>query len=194
MTQLQVEFDEGSPEAARLKAIFGVDGEELEKRMQALAQAALDEYLQEMGGTKSASTIRGLNELRLSLLFGRFKDLGGLTDRQIGELFQMTRGQVGTLIDGARARFPKELEEQLKAVLQKALEKKDWDDEKVRIDVELPDSVVKYVRELINQMNAPPMHKRRELAGTYGLPRETAEDLCQRLEIPPERVLPDEAG
>lgn len=192
MTQsVQVSFEEQSEEACRIKHVFGVDENALLKYMKALASAAFEEYRVEMSGLRSISTIREQRELRLYLLY-KYLGLGNLTDTQVGELFQMTRTQVGTLIAGTWARFRPELEERLKDEVEAQLKIGIWigEDDGQRLRVGLPDSLARYVKDVVRQTQAPPVENVREVSQTYDLLRQTVEDLCSRLEISLDEILP----
>lgn len=190
MATVEVEFKEGSEEARRIANVFELSGEALRQRMKALAAAAFDEYQLEMSGLRSISTIREQRELRLYLLYKHI-GLAHLADTQVGELFQFTRTQVGTLIAGTWARFRPELEDQLRDTVEEVLKvKSGWKDNDRVFDAVMPDSVAKFVRDVIAQTKSPPMEKSREVGQTYELQRETVEALCEQLEIDPTGVLP----
>lgn len=186
---VQVSFDEQSEEAVRIKHVFGLQGNALESRMKALAAAAFEEYRVEMSGLRSISTIREQRELRLYLLYKHI-GLGNLTDAQVGELFQMTRTQVGTLIAGTWARFRPELEGHLRDEVEAKLKAGRWIEDDSILRVAMPDSLARFVKDVIRQTNAPPVERVREVSRTYDLPLQTVEELCARLEIPTEPILP----
>lgn len=187
---LEVSFDESSEAARRIQQVFGVEGEDLTKRMQAVAAAAFEEYRVEMSGLRSISTIREQRELRLYLLYKHLWPLGGLSDAQVGELFQMTRSQVSTLIAGTWARFRPELEDRLRDEVKQVLEDGEWQEGNKVIWVELSESLARYMRDVIAQTNAPPIEKLREVSRTYELSRQTVTELCGKLGIPAGSVLP----
>jgi hypothetical protein len=167
--------------AARVAQIFGVKDTALAQRMQALAEAALEEYELAVSGARAPSTMRELRELRLRLLY-KHLPAGEPTDDQIGELFQMTRTQVGTLVAGMRARFGPEVEEQLKREAGAALiDTTRVEDNLARVIVR--DSLGRYIQDLAAQALAAPMEKPRESSRTYHVRRSTIEKLCPRLGI-----------
>lgn len=193
MTQnLEIPFDDESPEGRRIVAVIGGEGEERAKRLQKLAIVALEEFVLTMSGRKSVTSIRDQRELRLFLLYKHLEPVGGLSDHQVRELFQMTRSQTRTLIAGTWARYREELEKQLNDAVEAALKAGEWDDEKELLQVRLPDSLARYVRDAADETNAPPVEKVREVAGTYDLSKQTVEDLCAKLGIPAADVLPEE--
>lgn len=179
--QLTIAFDESTGSAERLAEILGVQGDDLKTRLEEMATAALEEYELAFSGVRSPSTLRELRELRLRLLYEHLPD-GQPTDDQIGELFQMTRSQVGTLIAGTRARFGHELSERLKTAAVAALKgATKVNDDTVRIVV--ADSLARYMRDLVAQTSAPPLEKRRDASRTYDAGRDTVEALCGKLGI-----------
>lgn len=184
---VEVRFEETAPGPARIAAIFAVEGEDLEARMKELAEAALEEYELALG-ERFPSTIKEQRELRLRLLYKHLPDELP-TDEQIGELFQMTRAQVATLIAGTRARFAPEIEKRMKAAAVAALSKaSESDGDTARIFA--PDSLGRYMGDLISQTHAPPMEKLRDASQTYDLRRDTIEALCKRLGVKPKDVVP----
>jgi DNA-directed RNA polymerase sigma subunit (sigma70/sigma32) len=170
----------------RLAAIFGVPAGEVDAKLAALGDAALEEYVLAFTGRRAPSTIREQRELRLQLLYKHLPP-GEPTDRQIARLFQMTRSQVGNLIAGARARFETELgartrDEAIDAVTNATR----VDENTIRIVVS--DSLARYLKELVDDTSAPPMEKRRDASRTYDLGRSTVSALADRLGIGIERV------
>ncbi|HEU4739645.1 MAG TPA: hypothetical protein VFS54_11295 [Solirubrobacterales bacterium] len=183
---VEVTFEETELGPARIATIFGVEGDELQARMRELAKAALEEYELALG-ERFPSTIKEQRELRLRLLYKHLPDELP-TDEQIGELFQMTRPQVATLIAGTRARFGPEIEKRMKAAAVAALANaSESDGDTVRIFA--PDSLAKYMGDLISQTQAPPMEKLRDAGQTYDLRRDTIKALCKRLDVEPEAVV-----
>ncbi|HEX6205702.1 MAG TPA: hypothetical protein VFZ29_07840 [Solirubrobacterales bacterium] len=183
---VEVTFDETGLGPARIGAIFDVEGGELQARMQELAKAALEEYELALG-ERFPSTIKEQRELRLRLLYKHLPD-DLPTDEQIGELFQMTRSQAATLIAGTRARFAPEIERRMNGAAIAALSTaSESDPDTARIFA--PDSLAKYMGDLVSQTHAPPMEKLRDAGQTYDLPRDTIEALCKRLEVKPEAVV-----
>lgn len=190
MTQsVEVSFEEESEDALRIKHVFGVEGDAFTQCMKALSSAAFEEYRLELSGLRSISTIREQRELRLYLLY-KHLGLGNLTDVQVGELFQMTRTQVGTLIAGTWARFRSELQQQLRDEVEAKLKAGRWIEDDQRLRVGLPDSLARYVKDAVRQTGAPPVENVREVSQTYDLLRQTVEELCARLEISSEGILP----
>jgi hypothetical protein len=185
--ELKLVLDEDSPDAKRVAAIFGVAGDELRKRLEALASAAFEEHMLAYTGTRSPSTMRELRELRLRLLFEHLP-AGEPTDTQIAQLFQMTPSQAGTLIAGTRARFGVELGDRLRKAAVDVLtaQAKKVDDNTIRVVVD--DSLARYMKDLVNQTNAPPFEKSREAARTYEPKRGTIRALCTQLGIEPKQV------
>lgn len=185
-SQLTIPFDESIPSAGRVGRIFGVTGKELNERMGQLATASLAEYEQAFSGERFPSTIRELRELRLCLLYEHLPD-GLPTDEQIAELFQMTRTQVATLIAGTRARFGPEVEGRMtKAAIVALKGATKVNDDMVRIVV--PDSLGRYMNDLVAQTQAPPIEKRRDASQTYDVGRDTIVALCARLALDPKAV------
>jgi hypothetical protein len=170
----------------RLRAIFGVDGQDLQDTLGELASAALTEYALAFSGTRAPSTMREARELRLRLLY-EFLSGDRPTDDQIGALFQLTPAQAGTLIAGTRARFSRELGERLRQAAAQALrDARPVDEDTVRIRV--PDSLARYMKELVARTTAPPLDKRRDASQTYDLTRSTVTALCEQLGEDPQVV------
>jgi hypothetical protein len=184
--ELKISYDESAESAKRLAAILGVEGSDLSARLEQVAGAALEEYELAFSGVRAPSTVRELRELRLRLLYEHLPE-GEPTDDQIAELFQMTRPQVGTLIAGTRARFGPQLDQRLRHAAIGALQgASNVDDDTARIVV--PDSLARYVRDLVAQTSAPPPDKRRDASRTYDLGRDTVRALCRKLGIEPSSV------
>jgi hypothetical protein len=177
---------------ARLAEIFGGDdgplqGEALDRRLGELREAAFAEYELALSGSRFPATIKELRELRLTLLYEHLPD-GLPTDNQIGELFQMTRSQVGTLVAGARARFGPEIEARVKREAKAALEAaKKVDDNTVRLLA--ADSLARYINDLIARTNAPPMEKRKDASRSYDVGRDTIKELCGQLGVSPAQIV-----
>jgi hypothetical protein len=177
---------------ARLAEIFGGDdgplqGEALSQRLGELKTAAFAEYELALSGSRFPTTIKELRELRLTLLYEHLPD-GLPTDDQIGDLFQMTRSQVGTLIAGARARFGPEIEARVKREAITVLEAaKKVDDNMVRLQA--ADSLARYLGDLIARTNAPPMEKRKDASRSYDVGRDTIKELCGQLGVDPARTV-----
>lgn len=189
--KLTVSYNEVPPEAAkRVRGAVDIGGKSLEGRIQALAEAALEEYLLEMSGLKSISTIREQRELRLYLLYKNLGRVGGLSDAQVGELFQLTRAQVATLINGTWACYRPELEEHLKREVKRAFEEGEWREQDQVLRAELPDSLARHVLDVVAQTTAPPVEKVKQVERKYDLTRQTVEAVCEKLEIPLEDVEP----
>lgn len=170
----------------RLRAIFGVDGEELRSTLGELASAALTEYVLAFSGVRAPSTMRELRELRLRLLYEYLSE-DRPTDGQVGGLFQLTPAQAGTLIAGTRARFAAALTDRLQRAATEALQAaRQVDEDTVRIRV--PDSLARYLKELVGRTSAPPLDKRRDASQTYDLSRSTVTALCRELGIEPQSV------
>lgn len=166
---------------ARLRAIFGVDGDELRAVLGELASAALTEYALAFSGIRSPATMRELRELRLRLLY---ESLSGdrPTDRQVAEAFQLTPTQATTLIAGTRARFGPELEGAVRRAAVAVLEQaRPVDEDTVRIRA--PDSLARYLKDLVGRTAAPPLDKRRDASQTYDLTRSTVSALCRELGV-----------
>ena len=166
---------------ARLRAIFRVDGDELNAVLGELASAALTEYALAFSGIRSPATMRELRELRLRLLY---ESLSGdrPTDRQVAEAFQLTPAQAMTLIAGTRARFAPELEGAVRRAAVAVLEEaRPVDEDTVRIRV--PDSLARYLKDVVSRTAAPPLDKRRDASQTYDLTRSTVSALCRELGI-----------
>lgn len=187
---LKVAYVEESPEILRIRQIFGVEGKELRERLRALAEAAFEEYRIEMSGLRSISTMREQRELRLYLLYEHLGSFGEPTEAQIGELFQMTRRQVGTLITGTWARFRPELEKRQQKVIKAALEKGEWLKEDKVVRVELPDTLAGYVEDRLAEKNTPSISKVSGMTRMYDIDRQTAEVLCAELGIATEGIIP----
>lgn len=184
--------DQLSERIARLAEIFaGADGPlkgaKLKDRLDQLRAAAFAEYELALSGSRFPSTIKELRELRLSLLYEHLPD-GLPTDDQIGELFQMTRSQVGTLVAGTRARFGPEIEARVKREAKTVLEAaKKVDDNVVRIQA--ADSLARYLGDLIARTNAPPMEKRKDASRSYDVGRDTIKELCGQLGVDPAQTV-----
>ncbi len=177
---------------ARLAEIFGDDGTPLQEnalkdRLAQLQAAAFEEYELALSGSRIPSTIKELRELRLSLLYEHLPD-GLPTDDQIGEFFQMTRTQVGTLIAGTRARFGPEVEKRVKREAKATLEDATKVDDNT-VGIFAADSLAGYLSDLIAQTHAPPLDKRRDASQTYYLGRTTIKELCKRLGIDPAQTV-----
>ncbi len=165
----------------RLRAVFRVDGDELQAVLGELASAALTEYALAFSGIRSPATMRELRELRLRLLY---ESLSGdrPTDRQVAEAFQLTPTQATTLIAGTRARFAPELEGAVRRAAVAVLEEaRPVDEDTVRIRV--PDSLARYLKDLVSRTAAPPLDKRRDASQTYDLTRSTVSALCRELGV-----------
>jgi hypothetical protein len=190
---LEITFDDDNGEGLRIAGILGGEGERRTERLQGFVEAAVEEYSLTMSGRKAVTGVSGQRELRLYLLYKHLDPVGGLSDRQVEELFQLTRSQARTLIAGTWARYREELQEQLSAAVEKALkhEEAKWDERK-HLLIRLPGSLAKYVREVVDETNAPPVDKVREVAGTYDLSEDTVSALCAQLGIPTEGILPEE--
>jgi hypothetical protein len=186
MSDLQVPNDLPEAQLARLRAIFGQPDTDFDDTLARLAAAALAEYALAFTGQRAPATMRELRELRLSLLYG-FLPPGRPTDEQIGALFQLTPSQVGTLIAGARARFAAEMDARLRATAAAALrDATKVDEDTVRIRV--PDSLARYLKDLVARTAAPPMDKRRDASQTYDLSRSTITALSGELGEDPAAV------
>jgi hypothetical protein len=185
--QLTVNFNEDGADEKRVAEIFDVTGTALQQRMEALAAAAMEEYNLAFSGVRAPSTIKEQRELRLRLLY-KHLPAGEPTDTQIGRLFQMTPAQVGTLIAGTRARFDVDVETRLKKAAIDALTNKATKiaDDKVRLVVD--DSLGRFMRDLVNQTDAPPFEKVRTAARTYEPTKDTLRALCQKLGIDPAQI------
>lgn len=166
-----------SAEVERLREIVGEDA------LAGLASAALAEYALAFTGVRSPSTIRELRELRLRLLFEHLPP-GRPTDDEIAALFQLTPAQTATLIAGARARFPQELGGRLRDAAVEVLRSARPVDEDV-VRIRAPDSLARYLKELVSRTAAPPLDKRRDASQTYDLTRSTVEALYRELGVEP---------
>jgi hypothetical protein len=176
---LAVSFDDTNHRAQRLREIFGVDDDALEERVTALASAALEEYELALSGERPATGIRDLRELRLNLLYKHLPD-GEPTDDQIAELFLLTRAQVATLVAGTRARFGPAITGRLRGQAKAALvNATNVDDDTVR--VVMPDSLGRYMKDLVAQTEAQPLEKRRDASRTYDIGRDTLSALAAKL-------------
>jgi hypothetical protein len=184
---LQVELGLDEAQLARIGAVFGVEGSALDAQLASLAAAALEEYALAFSGTRNPSTIREQRELRLCLLYEHLP-AGEPTDEQVSLLFQMTPSQVSTLVAGTRARFEVELAARLRAAAIKALTEgaEPVDEDTIRIVV--PDSLARYLRDLVAQTAAAPILKRPDASRTYDIGRNTLAALCARLGIDPTAV------
>jgi hypothetical protein len=176
----------------RLAEIFGDNGTPLQgkaliDRLAQLRAAAFEEYELAFSGSRFPSTIKELRELRLSLLYEHLPD-GLPTDDQIGELFQMTRTQVGTLIAGTRARFGPEVEKRVKREAKATLGAATKVDDNT-VSVFAADSLAGYLSDLIARTHAPPLDKRRDASQTYYLGRTTIKELCKQLGIEPQQTV-----
>lgn len=179
---ISVSFEETGARAVRIGAIFGVEGEDLEARMKELAEAALEEYELALSGERFPSTIKELRELRLRLLYEHLPP-GLPKDEQIAELFQMTHTQVATLIAGTRARFGSKIEERIQKEVANVLEgAKTINDNVVRVYA--PNSLARYMNEVIEVTHAPRMEKRQEASQTYYVRRASIIELCRALGKP----------
>jgi hypothetical protein len=192
MADDQEQEDQVSERIARLAEVFAGDdgplqGVELKDRLDQLRAAAFAEYELALSGSRFPSTIKELRELRLSLLYEHLPD-GLPTDDQIGELFQMTRSQVGTLVAGTRARFSPEIEARVKREAKAVLEAaKKVDDDMVRLQA--ADSLARYLGDLIARTNAPPMEKRKDASRSYDVGRDTIKELCRQLGVDPAQTV-----
>lgn len=182
-TAVTVALDLTAAQQARLEGVLGDLGEKLPP----VAAAALEEYVLAFTGERSPSTLREQRELRLRLLYDHLP-AGEPTDEQVGLLFQLTPAQVSTLIAGTRARFGEDLTPRLRAAAIAALQQQaeQVDDDTIRIVV--PDSLARYLRELVAQTSAPPPERRKDASRTYDLGRTTVVALCKQLGIDPKAV------
>jgi len=187
---LEVTFKDDSPEVERFGEIFDVEGEELAKRMGALAAASFEEYQVEMSGLRSISTMREKREFRLYLLYKHLGKHGGITDAQVGELFQLTRRQVATLINGTWARFRPEMEKEMLGDVKAALEQGKWNKENNVLTVQLPDSMATYLKDVLAETTAPPVETVADVQRTYKITLQSVEALCEELEIPTKEIVP----
>ncbi len=159
----------------RLREIVGEDA------LAGVAAAALTEYALAFSGARAPSTMKEQRELRLRLLFEHMPD-GRPTDTEVAALFHMTPTQAATLIAGTRARFPRELGGRLREAAIAALEgARPVDDDIVRLRA--PDSLARYLKELVARTAAPPLDKRRDASQTYDLTRSTVEALYRELGV-----------
>jgi hypothetical protein len=184
MRNLQVTVDVADEEAKRLFEIFGLDPsgdpERATKLQEGIVRAALAEYLLLVTGERNPSTMRDLRELRLKLLACHLPEHLP-SDAQIAEIFQLTRTQARTLVNGTRARYRQELEEMLQEAAKTALKKA----EKASADtirIVASDSLATYLTEIV-QSAAPPT-KRVDASRRYDLGRFTVEELCKILSLP----------
>jgi hypothetical protein len=183
-----ITIDPGLDDAqlSRLAEIFGRQDADLDALLGLLAAAALEEYALAFTGERAPGTIREVRELRLRLLYGHLP-VGEPTDEQIGRLFQMTPSQVSTLIAGTRARFDVDLGDRLRAAAIEALRTSEHvDEDTVRIVV--PDSLARYLRDLVAQTSAPPLERRKDASRTYDLGRTTVVALSRQLGIDPKGI------
>lgn len=185
---IEVSFDESGEGAKRVAEIFNLSGEQLQKRMQKFAAAALEEYELAFSGERSPSTMKDLRELRLRLLLEHLPD-GEPTDEQVAQLFQMTRTQASTLIAGTRARFGPDVEERIKREATTALAAATKVDDNT-VSIFASDSLARYLSDLVHATHAPPLDKRRDAAQTYYLRRTTISVLCERLGLDPAKTVP----
>jgi hypothetical protein len=183
---IDLSFDAAGDAAKRVAEIFSVSGEELEERMQKLAAAALAEYELAFSGERFPSTMKDLRELRLRLLYDHLPD-GEPTDDQVAQLFQLTRTQAGTLIAGTRARFGPDIEGRIKREAKKALSESTKVN-KDKVAILAPDSLARYLNDLVAKTHAPPLDKRRDATQTYYVGRTTIEVLCEALGLDPTAV------
>lgn len=188
MTQsIEASFDESGAGAKRIAEIFHVSGEQLRERVQKLAAAALEEYELGLSGERSPSTMKDLRELRLCLLYEHLPD-GEPTDEQVAQLFQMTRTQANNLIAGVRARFEPEVEARIKREATRALSAATKVDDNT-VSIFAPDSLARYLSDLVHATHAPPLDKRRDASQTYYLRRTTITVLCERLDLDPAKTV-----
>lgn len=188
--KLEVTFKDDSPEVGRIREIFEVEGAELMERMQALAAEAFEEYQVEMSGLRSISTMREQREFRLYLLYKHLGKHGGISDAQVGELFQLTRRQVATLINGTWARFRPEMEEHMLGDVKAALEKGSWNKEKNVLKVEISDSMATYIKDVLAETNAPPVETVADVQRTYEITLQSVKALCDELGIASRGITP----
>jgi len=188
MGDLDLTLDLPDEDANRVFEIFGVDPSKDPSKAQALqkgiAQAALAEYLLQFTGTRNPNTVRDLRELRLRLLASHLPEHLP-SDEQIAQIFQLTRTQARTLVNGARARYRQELTEVFNEAARRALRNAEHiGDDTVRI--EASDSLATYLSEIV-RLAAPPT-KRIDASRTYDLGRSTVEELCSAIALPIEEV------
>jgi hypothetical protein len=182
-TTVDVSVNVTEAEVTRIATIFGIDpnGDDFNKRLQAIGTAALEEYMLAFAGTRSPSTIREMRELRLQLLYSHLGDLAP-TDTQVAQLFELTPTQARNLIAGTRARYRSQLEETLSARAVKALKNSTYVEEDLA-RVRLSGSVASYLRDIISETEAPGLMKNRDASSTYDIQRSTAEELAKHLDF-----------
>ena len=188
MGKVELTLDVPKEGANRLFEIFGVDPiadpDKALQLEQGIAQAALAEYLLQLTGTRNPTTVRDLRELRLRLLAGHLPEHLP-SDEQIAEIFQLTRTQARTLVNGARARYRQELNEMFDEATRSALRNAERIDENT-VRIEASDSLATYLSEIV-RLAAPPT-KRADASRKYDLVRSTVEDLCEAVALPVDEV------
>jgi hypothetical protein len=183
--EVTVPLDETS--RRRLGEIFDVRDGDLDEVLSQLAAASLTEYLLAFAGDHAPTSMRELRELRLRLLYRHMSD-DLPTDEQVQELFQLTPTQVGTLIAGTRARFSTEIGDRLRAAAVSALTRQATNVDTDTIRLVLPNSLARYMKDLVNTTAAPPLAKRKDASRTYDVGRGTTRALCTRLGVDPTQV------
>jgi hypothetical protein len=176
---LSVSVDLDPAQLKQLAAIFRVEPADLEDRLSRLAAAATEEYVAAFSGARSPQTMAEFRENRLNLLFKHLEDPEP-TDRQVERLFQRTPAQARTLIAGVRARYESEIATRLDATATVTLKGAvTVDDDTVRIVAS--DSLARYLKDLVNTTEAPPLEKRKDASQTYDVLRDTIVALAEVL-------------
>lgn len=185
--ELTLDFDPKSPEGKRLKAIFGVDGEELRVRAHALARAAQGEYRLWVTGEVNPAAITEQRQLRLRLLFEHLP-AGEPTDAQIAKLFRISTSRVPTFVANMRATYGDLLDEKDREAAEDLLKNRSsrLNDDAVR--VQLDPSQARYLKDMVDQTNAPPIKKSESASRTYEIGRDTIVALAGRLGFDPKEV------
>jgi len=183
--QIQVTATVTVQDAQTICEVFGVEaGEELAEaahpHLAGLAKAALAEYLIVAAGRQYPSSVRDLRELRLRLLASHLP--GGLpTDAQVAQLFQLTSSQARTLVAGARARYRRDIGRILEARAKDALRSAPQGDDGDHIRITAPDTLARYMEDLVATTTAPPPSKRSDASQLYEVQRATVNALCDLL-------------
>jgi hypothetical protein len=185
MAEMDVKVEVSDEDARTLCVVFGIDPgasalASAQAHIQGLARAALSEYLIAATGRPYPGGVRDLRELRLRLLAESLP--GGLPkDAEVAELFQLTRSQAKNLIMGARARYRNELGGRLADRARDALRNADKGDDDDHVRITAPESLARYIEDLVSDTTAAAPAKRAESSQRYEVARQTLEELCRLL-------------
>ena len=185
--EIKLDFDPGSAEGKRLKAIFGVDGADLVERAQALAEVAAEEYRLWITGERDPKTISDQRQLRLWLLFKQLP-AGEPTDAQIAKLFRISPGRVATFVANMRATYGDLLDERDRKAAVEVLTNKSRKLNKDAVRVGLDPSLYRYLKDSVDQTSAPPIKKSETASRTYEIGRDTLVALGKELSFDPKQV------